>query len=454
MPRRGWVKSLGTELDAWVREGLISQEQRQRIQSRYGGQEAFTRLSSSILILGAILIGLGIILFIASNWQVLGRVAKVGIISAAIVTFNAIGYRWRERPGASPRVGEAFLLLGAIVYGAGIWLVAQIFQFPYNHADSVLAWIVGMLPVVWVMRAWSVLVLVSILAPVWLIVMMADPSHQGVFSYLFLSNPSASAFYRYLPLAAIVGMFAYRERNRTALTLTLLGLAVWLGRFGWMHLESLELSELSSALHISALFAAYGLALYAVGMAYRTDDAWPVASIYKLLALVFLLVGNFPLTFAHHQEGAYGSIMLTPVSGLVYAGLIGSALWIGRPLAARHHQTSNEPKLLLMMIACQLIGMHLAPAGSVSVSIWFNLLLIGELLAFLYLSYRLREEKLFRLALYGFAFEILGRYFDTFWTLLPRSFSFLVGGAILLAGGIIMERKRKALFHAVPEVQP
>ncbi|PIQ83796.1 MAG: hypothetical protein COV75_05565 [Candidatus Omnitrophica bacterium CG11_big_fil_rev_8_21_14_0_20_63_9] len=453
MAKRGWVKTLATELDAWVADGVISREQGERIRARYGGQAEYNRLSSSILILGAILVGLGIILFITSNWQALGQIAKVGLIAAAIVAFNAVGYRWRERPGASPRVGEAFLLLGAIVYGAGIWLVAQIFQFPYNHADSVLAWIVGILPVVWLMRTWSVLVLASFLAPVWLIVLMADPSHQGIFSYLFLSNPTTSAFYRYLPLAALVGAFAYRERNWTALTMTLLGLAIWLGRFGWVHLESQGLPELSAQLQISALFATYGLALYALGMAHRDEAMGRFAQVYRILALVFLFVGNFSLTFAHHHTGAVGNITFTPVSLLAYAGLAGSAWGVNRWLGALRAGSSNEPTLLLMMIACQFIGMHLAPAGSILVSIWFNLLLIGELLAFLYLSYRLRDEKLFRLALYGFAFEILGRYFDTFWTLLPRSFSFLVGGAVLIAGGIIMERKRKALFHQPPEAR-
>ena len=133
MPKRGWVKTLLKELDAWVADGLISASQRDRIQNRYGGQEEYNRLTSAVLILGAILIGLGVILFIASNWQAIGRPTKVGLIVAAIVAFNALGYAWRERPGASPRIGEAFLLLGAIVYGAGLWLIAQIFQFPYNH---------------------------------------------------------------------------------------------------------------------------------------------------------------------------------------------------------------------------------------------------------------------------------------------------------------------------------
>lgn len=453
MAKRGWIKTLATELDAWVAEGVISREQGERIRARYGGQAEYNRLSSSILILGAVLVGLGIILFIASNWQALGQVAKVGLIAAAIVAFNVVGYRWRERPGASPRVGEAFLLLGAIVYGAGIWLVAQIFQFPYNHADSVLAWIIGILPVVWLIRTWSVLVLAALLTPIWLIVLMADPSHQGIVSYLFLDNPTTSAFYRFLPLAGLVGAFAYRERNWIALTMTLLGLAIWLGRFSWVHLEAAGLPDLATQLQATGLFSTYGVALYALGMIHRTDETARFAQVYRLLALTFLLVGNFSLTFAHHYTGAEGAIAFTPVSLLVYAGLVGSAWIVGRGLAASGGTPSNEPALVLTMIACQFVGMHLAPAGSISVSIWFNLLLMGELLAFLYLSYRLRDEKLFRLALYGFAFEILGRYFDTFWTLLPRSFSFLVGGAVLIVGGIVMERKRKTLFHELPEVR-
>jgi uncharacterized membrane protein len=175
--------------------------------------------------------------------------------------------------------------------------------------------------------------------------------------------------------------------------------------------------------------------------------------IYQLLALAFLFVGNFPLTFAHHYQAVAAATTLTPVAWLSCAGLAASAAWMGWQLQ-HGSETSREAAILLAIVAGQFIGMPLVLVGALGVSIWFNLVLIAELLAFLYLSYRLREDGLFRLALYGFAAEILGRYFDTFWTLLPRSFSFLVGGIVLIAGGILMERKRKTLFRAHPEARP
>lgn len=448
MPSRGWIRILWKELEAWTEAGLVSPTQREQLRSRYGGQHEYNRLVSSILVLGAILIGLGLILFIASNWQALERPAKVGIVVAVILSFNAAGYALSVGSGRYPKTGDALLLIGAIAYGAGIWLMAQIFQLPYNHADSVLGWLLGLLPVVWLMRTGLVLVLISLLAPVWLIVLMANPSHSSVLSYLFLDDPGRSALYRYLPLLAVVVALVYRERHRTALILTLLGSVIWLSHFLWVQLARHDVTSLNAQLIYCALYNAYGLFLYGLGVQHRRHARFTsFATIYQLFAVLFLFVGNFPLTFAHHSTEALPALTIPPGGLLIYVGFVAAALLVGRSLASTEPDARREATLILSMLVLQLIGMHLGPLGTTLVSAWFNLLLIGELLAFLYLGYLLREEQVFRLALYGFAVVILARYSDTFWKLLPRSLFFLIGGILLIGGGIYMERQRKALTH-------
>jgi len=44
--------------------------------------------------------------------------------------------------------------------------------------------------------------------------------------------------------------------------------------------------------------------------------------------------------------------------------------------------------------------------------------------------------------------DVTARYFDFFWKLLPRSIFFIVGGLILLAGGMFLERKRRAVLDS------
>jgi uncharacterized membrane protein len=47
-----------------------------------------------------------------------------------------------------------------------------------------------------------------------------------------------------------------------------------------------------------------------------------------------------------------------------------------------------------------------------------------------------------------FAFDVIARYFDLFWKLLPRSLFFILGGLLLLFGGVLLERKRRKILSS------
>lgn len=55
------------------------------------------------------------------------------------------------------------------------------------------------------------------------------------------------------------------------------------------------------------------------------------------------------------------------------------------------------------------------------------------------------DRFLVNLAFVFFGVVLLTRYFDTFWTLLNRSFFFMIGGLALIAGGYFRERKRRQI---------
>jgi uncharacterized membrane protein len=45
-----------------------------------------------------------------------------------------------------------------------------------------------------------------------------------------------------------------------------------------------------------------------------------------------------------------------------------------------------------------------------------------------------------------FVLDVIARYFDFFWKLLPRSIFFIIGGIMLLLGGVILEKKRRKIL--------
>lgn len=100
------------------------------------------RTINIIVTIGAVLIGAGIFSFIAANWQSMPNVVKVGIILSAMFFAYGAGWFMKEKYGFQ-KTGDALILLGAIIYGAGIFLVAQMFNIRANWPDGFILWMIG-----------------------------------------------------------------------------------------------------------------------------------------------------------------------------------------------------------------------------------------------------------------------------------------------------------------------
>ena len=68
-----------------------------------------------------------IILLLAYNWQAIPKAAKLGIILAGLAGLRRGGIWLFLREDSRRQLGEAICLLGTMVFGAGIWLVAQVY---------------------------------------------------------------------------------------------------------------------------------------------------------------------------------------------------------------------------------------------------------------------------------------------------------------------------------------
>ena len=75
----------------------------------------------------------------------------------------------------------------------------------------------------------------------------------------------------------------------------------------------------------------------------------------------------------------------------------------------------------------------------------FNIIFLGFLILLLYAGYNTENIGIINTAMFWFIPLIFARYFDFFWELLPRSFFFILGGLVLLAISVVLERKRREL---------
>ncbi|WLD94182.1 DUF2157 domain-containing protein [Alkalihalobacillus sp. AL-G] len=127
-----WLKR---EAPKWVEKGLIQPEQLNGLLSLYQKKK-----SGNILpIFASILIGLGVLTFVASNWGDMSDVFRMVVICAALIGFYVAGYHQLNRGAES--TGIALIGIGVVTFGAGIFLTSQIFHIVSYSATAFILWL-------------------------------------------------------------------------------------------------------------------------------------------------------------------------------------------------------------------------------------------------------------------------------------------------------------------------
>jgi len=131
---------IAAEAKSWADEGLVSPEQADAIAARYADTERVRRRDRfvrTLAFVGAIGVGLGVILFFAANWDGIPRFTRLAVLVVGIVALYAGGDRLSR---VRPRVGHALLLLGCLLFGASLFLVGQMFNVSPHDSLAFLLW--------------------------------------------------------------------------------------------------------------------------------------------------------------------------------------------------------------------------------------------------------------------------------------------------------------------------
>ena len=155
MRKQKHIAWLYEQLPGLVNDGTLTSEAAQRLRQRYGEAEGGRGLQAATLfgVLGAVLVGGGIILLIAHNWDDFSRATRAALSFAPLVLAQGLaGFALWRRPGSLPwREGAGAFL--ALAIGASIALVAQTYNISGDLGDFLLTWTLLALPVAYVMRA-------------------------------------------------------------------------------------------------------------------------------------------------------------------------------------------------------------------------------------------------------------------------------------------------------------
>lgn len=113
------------------------------------------------------LVGCGIIAFVAANWAAIPDVAKAVLLNAGVVGLYLAGhYLWFKKN--LPAFGHSLMFAGALAFGADLALMAQNFNFSLPHYGGYGIWAIGTLCVAVCVRSLPLTVLSLIGGTVWL----------------------------------------------------------------------------------------------------------------------------------------------------------------------------------------------------------------------------------------------------------------------------------------------
>ncbi|MGE0741867.1 MAG: DUF2157 domain-containing protein [Hyphomonadaceae bacterium] len=116
---------LKADLDRWIAAGLVPGDNRAAILASIPDARRLDA-ATALAVVGALLLGVAVIAFVAANWDVTPKLLRFAIILAAFLVLSGAG-AWtahKERPHAS----NLLLMVAALVFAASIGLTGQIFD--------------------------------------------------------------------------------------------------------------------------------------------------------------------------------------------------------------------------------------------------------------------------------------------------------------------------------------
>lgn len=148
-------KHVLNELDELLDAGVISNDEASRIRNYYAQnpQPENNRLVIIFAILGSLLVGMGLILIIAHNWDTLPKAVKLGIgLLPMLVAQVVCGYLlWKKSTSVAWRESVSVFLVFAIA--TAIAIVSQVYNMDGTLASFLFFWMLLTLPVIYMMRS-------------------------------------------------------------------------------------------------------------------------------------------------------------------------------------------------------------------------------------------------------------------------------------------------------------
>ncbi len=404
------MTSVDDALKAWQEQGLIDEQKATELRAALPTKPKHdtSRAVTIFATIGAVLVGLGIILFVGSNWKEMGPVLRVLVLLAGYGTIVCAAHVTEKRGYGI--ISNSLWLLTSLALGANIVLFAQIFHHSLTYWQGPFMWMLG----------------------------------------------------------ALAMAYARKSRAQIALAVPLGILALgWIGGgSGWFMDDQMQF--LFSPDGLRPLFPVLGLGLISLSLLLRKTTwksfASPIIFVWGTLCLAIPLIIS---TFHHDAFNSIFSLTLGVKQWLIIMScgvLMALSLSMTQFQSRFGRYTLLGIAVLLCMILIQVpaVTRHwytergwtqswlAAPFDQSPLYFGIYVIIIFALsLLAVWIGSQSRNGRLINVGLASAAVIITGQYFTWSFKLLDRSIAFILGGILLIGMSIFLEKQRRKLLSEI-----
>jgi uncharacterized membrane protein len=273
------------ELQELLKANVVTAETAEKIRQYFNEKKQGSQnsLSSVFGILGAILVGLGIILVFAHNWDSLSRLTKTLLSFLPLIIGQLFcGYSILKK-SESPAWRESSAVILFFAVGSSISLIAQVYSIPGDLNSFLIIWMLLCLPLVYLLKS-------SIVSLLYLTGITYYGCNANYFTY-----PVIHSYYYWLLLLGIAPHYYELLKTKAASNFTLF--------HHW--------------------FIALSLIICLGTIAHKNGNS--IAVSYMSLLTIFYFIGQMP--FFEKQKLKNNSFLIFGKLGILYLLLLYSFKW-------------------------------------------------------------------------------------------------------------------------------
>lgn len=370
----------------WLNEGLIDHLTAQKMLDEIKDDKAKARsvkINITIYTIAVILIGLGVITFIAANDWILkllnsSNLLKIFLMSVITIASFWGGYKLRYEKQNFPKLGDALIVLSSLLIGGTYGLIGQIYHINANSSAIMFLWLISVLPIAYLFKSYAV----NIISIVLMIL-------GFIFFYVELALDTDLIWTIFVPIS--LGILLYSLGN----------IPIILNKYNKFSLSYKVVGAIS--LFITLLI-----------LTCSVEYSYHITSVYYILPIVMLIIFNM---LNYMLQKSSNTLLKIETIAMIILSLA----------------------LLLLLI--------LSNINTTIVILFANIFIIAMLCFGFNYGYKFEQEKIIGTTNWMLILYLLVNYCRWGWSFMDKTLFFLFGGTCLLMLGLYLEKRKKEIVR-------